>query len=240
MTRRIEAGPALVIGGALLLLVALFQDFYAPSVTAWRAFELVDVLLAALALGAGLTAAGLFAPGLAFLERRWLAPLVAAAALLVIVALLDPPPTVRDGDPRTGLWLALGAAALMGLGALLTFARISVAFDVQGRDPRRRVAAVDARGSGAPGEAFAADGGVTQPFAPVARITEEPAVAARRLSPRGPGAGAPAEGIGGVVPAGGGVGPGDVVPASTPGLRTVAPGGAPAPSAPSSEPSPSP
>ena len=49
MTRRIEAGPVLVGLGALVLLVSLFLDWYEPDVTAWEAFEVLDLLLAALA-----------------------------------------------------------------------------------------------------------------------------------------------------------------------------------------------
>ena len=49
MTRRIEAGPVLVGLGAVVLLISLFLDWYQPGVTAWDAFEVLDLLLAALA-----------------------------------------------------------------------------------------------------------------------------------------------------------------------------------------------
>ena len=49
MNRRFEMGPLLVALGAVLLLVSLFLDWYGP-LSAWDAFEVVDVLLAALAV----------------------------------------------------------------------------------------------------------------------------------------------------------------------------------------------
>ena len=43
MTRRIEAGPVLVGLGALVVLVSVFLDWYQPNVTAWEAFEALDL-----------------------------------------------------------------------------------------------------------------------------------------------------------------------------------------------------
>ena len=144
MTRRIEAGPVLVALGALVLLVSIFLDWYEPNVTAWEAFEVLDLLLAALAIAAVVAAAGAIRPDTTVIERRWLPAIAAAATIIVAAQLLDPPPTV-DGDPQTGAWLALGAALLICLGTLLTLGRVSFALTVEGRDTRRRVSAVDAR-----------------------------------------------------------------------------------------------
>jgi len=144
MTRRIEAGPVLVGLGALVLLVSIFLDWYEPNVTAWEAFEVLDLLLAALAIAAVVAAAGAIRPDTTVIERRWLPAIAAAATIIVAAQLLDPPPTV-DGDPQTGAWLALGAALLICLGTLLTLGRVSFALTVEGRDTRRRVSAVDAR-----------------------------------------------------------------------------------------------
>ena len=144
MTRRIEAGPVLVGLGALLLLVSVFLDWYEPSVTAWQAFEVLDLLMAALSLAALAAVVGTVRPDAAVLDRQQL-PLI-VAALLVIVAsqILDPPPGI-SGDPLVGAWLALGAVLLMCLGAVLTLGRVSFALTVEGRDTRRRVSAVDHR-----------------------------------------------------------------------------------------------
>jgi hypothetical protein len=144
MTRRIEAGPLLVGIGALVLLVSLFLDWYQPSVTAWAAFEVLDLVLAALGVAAVVAAAGTIRPDATVVERHWLPAIVIATAVIVAAQLLDPPPSV-DGDPQTGAWLALGAALLMCVGTLLTLGRVSFALTVEGRDTRRRVSAVDAR-----------------------------------------------------------------------------------------------
>ena len=144
MTRRIEAGPVLVGLGALVLLVSLFLDWYQPAVTAWEAFELLDLLLAALAISALVAAVGAIRPEATVVERHWLPAIVAAITIIVVAQLLDPPPLI-DGDPETGAWLALGAAIVMCIGTLLTLGRVSFALTVEGRDTRRRVSAVDHR-----------------------------------------------------------------------------------------------
>ena len=144
MTRRIEAGPVLVGLGALVLLISLFLDWYQPHVTAWDAFELVDLLLAALAVAALAGAVGAIRPDATVVERHWLPGIVLAIVVVVAVQIIDGPPGV-DGNPDTGAWLALGAAAVMAVGTLLTLGRVSFALTVEGRDTRRRVSAVDAR-----------------------------------------------------------------------------------------------
>jgi hypothetical protein len=144
MTRRIEAGPVLVALGALVLLVSIFLDWYQPSVTAWEAFEFLDLLLAALAVAALVAAAGAIRPEATVVERHWLPAIAAAVTIIVASQLINPPPGV-DGDPDTGAWLALGAALVICLGTLLTLGRVSFALTVEGRDTRRRVSAVDTR-----------------------------------------------------------------------------------------------
>jgi hypothetical protein len=144
MTRRIEAGPVLVGLGALVVLVSVFLDWYQPNVTAWEAFEVVDLVLTALAVAALVGAGGAMRPDAAVVERHWLPAIVAAIAIIVAAQILDPPPAVA-GDPDTGAWLALGAAVVMCIGTLLTLGRVSFALTVEGRDTRRRVSAVDTR-----------------------------------------------------------------------------------------------
>ena len=134
----------LVALGALILLVSIFLDWFEPNVTAWEAFEVWDLVLAALAVAALVAAVGVLRPDSTVIERRWLPAIVAAITVVVASQILDPPPAV-DGDPETGAWLALGAALVMCVGTLLTLGRVSFALTVEGRDTRRRVAAVDAR-----------------------------------------------------------------------------------------------
>ena len=119
MTRRIEAGPVLVGLGALLLLVSVFLDWYDPNVTAWEAFEVLDLLMVVLSLAAIVAVVGTFAPSAAVIDRRSLPLIVAALAVIVASQILDPPPGVT-GDPTTGAWLALGAVLAMAVGAVLT------------------------------------------------------------------------------------------------------------------------
>jgi hypothetical protein len=143
MPRRFELGPILVVAAALLLLVSLFLDWYG-GITAWKAFELVDLLLALLALAAMGVAAATIVPDLPG-ERRWLPWIVSAAVILVAMSIINPPPAAIGRRIDTGAWVAFGASLGMLLGAVLTLSRVSFAIDVQGRDLRQRVAAVDVR-----------------------------------------------------------------------------------------------
>ena len=186
MRQRFDAGTALVAAGAVVLLVSLFLDWYgAPGrssgVSAWTTFEVLDLLLAALAFAA---IAALFADGeVGSLLRRALPWICLTSLVIVASQLIDPPPAAIDAERETGAWLALGATLAMGAGALLSSARISVVVDVQGRERRRRMAAVDRRDDAAsapaagaadaspapatPVEPPARDPGLTQPMAPV-------------------------------------------------------------------------
>jgi hypothetical protein len=144
MTRRFEVGPLLVALGAAILLVSLFLEWYG-TLTAWEAFEVVEVLLAVLAVAALTIAIGRLLPDLGYLARRWLPPVVLAAAILVVAQVIDPPPTAAGEDLEAGAWFAFGAVFLMCAGALLSFGRISFALSVEDRDVRERVPVVDHR-----------------------------------------------------------------------------------------------
>jgi hypothetical protein len=142
--RRFEVGPVLVALAALVLLVSLFLDWYGP-LTAWDAFEVVEVLLVALAVTALVIAVGQLAPDLDYLERRWLPAVVLAIALLVAAEMINPPPAAGDEDLGAGIWLAFGAAVVMFIGTVLTFGRVRFAVSVEGRQVRERVPVVDQR-----------------------------------------------------------------------------------------------
>jgi cell division septation protein DedD len=146
MTRRLEAGPLLVTLGALLLLVSLFLSWFDPDISAWEAFEAWDLVLFVLALASIAAGLGLTTQDVDLVDRRFLPAAVAAVAAIVASQIIDPPPATAGQDPETGAWLALGSALLMCLGALLTFGRVHLALTVEGRDQRRHVPAVDARG----------------------------------------------------------------------------------------------
>jgi hypothetical protein len=145
MSRRFELGPILVAVGAVVLLVSLFLDWYG-SLTAWEAFEVVEVLLGSLAVAALVIAVGQLVPDLEYVERRRLPAVVLGVAVLVAAEIIDPPPAAGGQEPSTGAWIAFGAGILMFIGAVLTFGRVSFAVSVEGREIRReRVAVVDHR-----------------------------------------------------------------------------------------------
>ena len=184
MTRRFEVGPLLVAIGAVLLLIALFLAWFGLR-TAWDVFELTDLLLAALALGGLVLSAGALAPEVLDVDARWL-PWVAGAALAIVaVQLLDPPPAALARPRSEGAWIALAASALMVVGTVLTLGRVSFAVAVEGRERRRRVAAVDHRGGAAtpadaPGSHSAGGPRPSEPL--LRRRTEDPE---RREEPDG-------------------------------------------------------
>src|SRR3954469_11122287 len=144
MRQRLDLGTALQALGAILVLVALFLRWYDPGGSAWRVFEIVDLLLAALAVAAIVVTFGRLAEGDEG-TPRWVQGLSLAVLVIVAYELLDKPPAARSSDLQTGAWLALGGAILMALGALLHRARIGITIDVRERDRRRRVSAVDRR-----------------------------------------------------------------------------------------------
>ena len=135
---RIDVGPPIAIVGALLLIVSLFLDWYEPGITAWTVFEVLDLVLAALALGCVLGAAarlGAALPGGRPLRNR-VAVLGVLALVLVLSQVINHPPAAVGEDPETGLWLGLGGAGLLAVGGLLSVTRISFAVDVEERAER--------------------------------------------------------------------------------------------------------
>jgi hypothetical protein len=144
MTRRFEAGPILVAIGAIILVVSLFLDWYG-SLTAWDAFEVVEVLLAVLGATALAIAIGELVPDIELGDRRWLPAIVLGVAVVVAAEIVNPPPAAGGQDPASGAWIAFGAAIVMFLGTVLTFGRVRFAVSVEGRQVRERVPVVDNR-----------------------------------------------------------------------------------------------
>jgi hypothetical protein len=146
MAERIDAGQALVIAGAVALFVSLFLDWYEGEITAFTAFEVLDLVLALLALGAAVALAESLgvrmSSGGPSLGRLGL-PLGLAALLIIVSQLLNDPPAVVGSDrgPEIGLWLALAGSLLVVAGGLLSMARISLALDIEQRSAERRRAA---------------------------------------------------------------------------------------------------
>jgi hypothetical protein len=155
LTRRFDIGPFVMALGALVLLVSLFLPWFnidvprgaefagAGEYTAWRLFEITDLLLAALAIAAFVAAIGLLTPSVDYVDRR-LVPWIVGAALVLVANQLVAPAVSYDTN-GTGAWMALAATVVMVLGAVLSLSKVSFAVAVEGRDRRRRVAAVDHR-----------------------------------------------------------------------------------------------
>ncbi len=126
------------------MLVSLFLDWYG-ALSAWDAFELADLVLAALAVAALAAAVGLLTPDADYLDRRAVPWIVGATLVVVATQVLNPPPTAGGQEREIGLWLAFAGAVVMAVGAVLSLGKVSFAVAVEGRDRRRRVAAVDHR-----------------------------------------------------------------------------------------------
>ncbi|MCW2984923.1 MAG: hypothetical protein JWR63_2493, partial [Conexibacter sp.] len=140
MPRPMDLGRAVLFAGSALLLISLFTEWYDVGLTGWQVFETLDLVLAALAV------AGMVAALRPDLLPPWSgAALPAAAVFIVAVQLIDAPPAAGDASPSGGAWVALAGSLLMGAGAALSLAAISVTVQVRERDVRRRMAAVDRR-----------------------------------------------------------------------------------------------
>jgi len=127
MPERLDAGHLLVGAGGLVLLISLFLDWFDPGITAWTAFEVLDLVLAGVAvvaiLGLLRRLLGSHVPAPAHASH----PVLGVIALVLVgAALINHPPAAIGSSPDTGAWLALAGALVMALGGLLGFGRISV------------------------------------------------------------------------------------------------------------------
>src|SRR4051812_40812302 len=123
MTERFDGSRLLVALGAVLVLVSLFLHWFKPELTAWTVFEIVDLLLAALALAALLGVIVQAVPSIRLpVPAAAASPAVAVLPLILVVAtLLNHPPAAVGRDLDTGVWVALAGAVLMALGGVLGF-----------------------------------------------------------------------------------------------------------------------
>jgi hypothetical protein len=133
---QVPIGPLVGTIGAILLVVSLFLDWY-EQVTGFTVFEFLDLLLVLMALATIASLAG----GLG-LVRPAVSPGVSLAVAIFTVLVVgsqvinDPPAVAGSAGPGKdiGIWLALGGSALMVAGALLGYARISLAVEARRRD----------------------------------------------------------------------------------------------------------
>jgi hypothetical protein len=130
---RVPFGPVIASAGALLLIVSLFLDWY-DQITGFTVFEFIDLLLVMLALATIASLAG----GLG-LVRPAPSPGVSLAVAIFTVLVVasqivnDPPAVAGDVGPSKaiGIWLALAGSGLMVVGAVLGYARISLAVEAR-------------------------------------------------------------------------------------------------------------
>lgn len=162
---KLTPGALVVLVGALMLVVSLFLDWYGlrgdAGISAWSSFELVDLLLAAGAIGAAVASvlAGVlptFGGRSRELGAAFLVPLVIVMVVLVVTSLISKPPAARGAGIEIGAWLALVAVLLMAGGALLSHTNLSLQISVR--------ASTDAPPT-APVGSFPEEDGRTQPHA---------------------------------------------------------------------------
>jgi hypothetical protein len=131
----VPVGPLVASVGALLLIVSLFLDWW-TGVTAFAAYEFLDLLLLMLALATIVSLAG----GLGLVRPAVSPGISLAVSVFTILVVLsqvvnDPPAIVGTARGHAvGIWLALGGAALMVAGAVLGYAQISLAIEARRRD----------------------------------------------------------------------------------------------------------
>jgi hypothetical protein len=127
--RGVEAGTVVAAIGAIALLVGLFLDWYSgggEGASAWTVFEIVDLLLALLAIAVLLAVIGAVAPGdsVPVLPAGTVAFAGAGAVLLVVASLVDDPPAAIGASLEEGIWISFGGALLIVVGAVLERSRI--------------------------------------------------------------------------------------------------------------------
>jgi hypothetical protein len=164
MPERFDGGRVLAGVGGIVLIVSLFLHWFKPATTAWDAFEVLDLVLAFLALVAIVHAAPPLARAIrAPEEPSTLFPAIGIVAfVLVAAALVNHPPAALGHGPAVGAWLALGGTALMAIGGALSTARISVVVSVRPRSgptDRRRATVAEP----APSEPYDSES-ETRPF----------------------------------------------------------------------------
>lgn len=126
---RFEVGVVLLALGGVVLLISLFLDWYEPGRSAWRVFEVWDLVLAAAAVVALWAAAG-HVGWTHPLSQRWLLIPGISAFVIVFESLLNHPPAAVGYGPMFGIWLALLASIVMIAGAAMSIARVSVAIEI--------------------------------------------------------------------------------------------------------------
>jgi hypothetical protein len=144
MPERINAGQVLVVVGAVALFASLFLSWYEPrfagedGMSGWTAFELLDIVLAGLALVAIATVVPLSRDegAATLLAGRWLPWIGLAALVFVLVTVINDPPGARDRGLELGAWIGLAGAAAMAIGGVMSYARVALVISFRRADER--------------------------------------------------------------------------------------------------------
>jgi hypothetical protein len=129
--RPLSLGPMVASVGAVLLSASLFLDWY-DQITGFTVFEFLDLLLVMLALATIASLADSLGLSVGPKPSRGVSLAVAIFTVYVVASqVINDPPAVAGGgaDREVGIWLALGGSVLMVIGAMLAYARISLAVD---------------------------------------------------------------------------------------------------------------
>lgn len=138
MDREVQVGPLVAALGALILAISLFLDWW-DGLTAFTAYELLDLVLLGLAVTMVVSLAG----GMGLIRTAVSPGVTLAVAVVTVVIvvsqLINDPPIVSGGarEHAFGIWLALIGGVLMVGGSLLAYAHISLAVDVRPRGGAR-------------------------------------------------------------------------------------------------------
>jgi hypothetical protein len=127
---RLRPGDAMAGGGALLLLVVTFLDWYTPAggaegLDAWHAFSVLDLLLALVVLlGLALAVSQVAGrgPALPVGISVLTATITSGVTLLVLYRILNQPGPNDQIAVSAGAWLGLVCTALVAAGGWLALA----------------------------------------------------------------------------------------------------------------------
>ena len=135
--RRVDGAPLASALGGLILFISLFLHWYEPGLSAWTVFEVLDLVLAALALmgvWAGLSALLADRPA----RDLTLTAVGGAAFVIVVSQLINHPPAAQGGSVEGGAWLGLAGSALMAVGGALRLSGVSLSLSFSSARPRER------------------------------------------------------------------------------------------------------
>jgi hypothetical protein len=119
---RLRDGEWIAGAGAVALLAAMFLHWYAAGlveVTAWQAFDVLDIVLALLALvplGLVFTQATRRSPSIPVAFSVFTVLAGALAALLILYRIVNQPGSNDVVEVKAGAWLGFAAAAVITAG----------------------------------------------------------------------------------------------------------------------------